>query len=96
MSEKPSSHHISSTDLRKKLGHWLDEAVQGKEVVVSRRGKPEVVLEAVQKCLLLEGLPKNSVKEFYSLLNQLKPEDLAVVIRQVRSMVERYLDDPVE
>ena len=91
MSEKSSPRAISSTNFKKRLGHYLDEVVQGREVTVSRRGKPVVNLEAVQKNLPLLGLPENQIREFHSLVNSLEPEDFVLVVQFVRKTLENKL-----
>ncbi len=61
-------------------------------VVVTRRGKSEVSLEAIQKNLPLNSLPERRIKEFYALVDRLEPEEVDLLILVVRGILESRLE----
>ena len=91
MAEKSPSRAVSSTEFKNRLGHYLDEVLEGKSVTVSRRGKPVATLEANQKSLPLMGLPEKQLREFHSLVDNLDTEDIALVVQFVRKLLEGKL-----
>lgn len=94
MSEKPSSRAISSTEFKNRLGHYLDEAMEGKSVTVSRRGKPVVTLEPSQRVLPLGvvGQMTNDQEKLVEVAKTLNPYDLGRLIGLARQMVEENLN----
>jgi len=93
MSEKFPARRVSSTDLRKQLGHWLDEVSDGKKVVVSRRGKPVATVEATQGVLPLGGVDRmtKDQEELAEVAKDLESYDLGRLIGIARQMIEENI-----
>jgi prevent-host-death family protein len=40
--------HVGVREFRSRLSHWLNRAANGEEIVVTERGRPRVVVSAVE------------------------------------------------
>lgn len=45
-SQGPKTHHVSVSEFRRRLAHWIDRAGRGDEIVITDRGRPVAELRA--------------------------------------------------